>query len=321
MQHGSRGDDGGVGREGIASFGLFGERRGAGDPAFFHIEDIQSRSALYAWRIAPHAHKRMFQLIWLASGPARAQLDGADFAVTGPCAIAAPGGVVHSFQFTGASVGHVVTVSESLLLESRPESGRDLFEGLLQAPRRVAFEREGADRALIDALIRGMANEYRAGAQGGSALFLWMFHCVLTLVRRRSGDDGGAPGRQGRRRALFSRFAALVEAHFRNDWSVVDFAEALALSAPRLNRLCREFAGKTALDLVQDRIMLEARRHLIFTGATSEMIAYELGYKDPAYFNRAFRRRMGVSPGAFRRQHMASGDGAPPQTDVNSARR
>jgi AraC family transcriptional activator of pobA len=52
-------------------------------------------------------------------------------------------------------------------------------------------------------------------------------------------------------------------------------------------------------------VTLEAQRHLIYTSATIEMVAYELGFGDPGYFCRFFRRRTGMTPSEFRRERQA----------------
>jgi AraC family transcriptional activator of pobA len=60
--------------------------------------------------------------------------------------------------------------------------------------------------------------------------------------------------------------------------------------------------GTTAFDLIQQRLALEARRRLVFRAHPVQGIAAELGFKDPAYFSRFFRRHCGMSPAEFRRR-------------------
>jgi AraC family transcriptional activator of pobA len=91
-----------------------------------------------------------------------------------------------------------------------------------------------------------------------------------------------------------------VEEHYQEHWDIAEYAQALTMTLPTLNRLCRQFSGKGALDLIQDRLLLAARRHLIYTDASVEAIAFGLGFQDPAYFSRFFKRRAGVAPGQFR---------------------
>jgi AraC-like DNA-binding protein len=98
----------------------------------------------------------------------------------------------------------------------------------------------------------------------------------------------------------FTRFRQLVEDRYLEHWSIERYARELAVTQQTLNRVCRNFAGKSTLEIVQERMLLAARRHLIYTDASVEAIAYGLGYQDPAYFSRFFKRMAGMAPGQFR---------------------
>jgi AraC family transcriptional activator of pobA len=126
----------------------------------------------------------------------------------------------------------------------------------------------------------------------------------MTAVRALESQTPGSAGID-RQRERFTRLRQLIEDHYREHWPVGAYADALAISQARLNRMCKSFAGKSAGELVQDRLALEAQRHLIYTSASTAMIAYELGFQDPAYFSRFFKRRVGMAPGRFRAAKMA----------------
>ena len=64
-------------------------------------------------------------------------------------------------------------------------------------------------------------------------------------------------------------------------------------------------AGRTAFALIQSRVLLEARRKPIYTAMPVSQLTYELGFSDPAYFTRFFRKLSGVTPAAFRMQGAA----------------
>lgn len=289
----------------VASFGLYGETEGASDPEFFHIEDIQSRSRLYRWQINAHMHRRLFQLIWVSAGPVTADLDGRVTTLEGPCAICVPGSTVHSFIFSEETRGHVVTVSEALLLEDRSGDRQGFFQPLLTAAA-VAGPGQGfAEQDTIAALLEQMSREYRLPSTGRNEIFGWLFKSVLLLLQRQLADAGTARGHGGYRRQIFNRFVQLLEERFRDQWNAGRFADALALSPARLNRLCREYAGKSAMEMLHDRLTLEAQRHLIYSTAPVELIAYDIGFKDAGYFCRFFKRRTGMTPAAFRRQRDA----------------
>ncbi|MNC62696.1 Bifunctional transcriptional activator/DNA repair enzyme AdaA [compost metagenome] len=67
-----------------------------------------------------------------------------------------------------------------------------------------------------------------------------------------------------------------------------------------LNNLCRELAGQTALQIIHQRLLLEAKRNLIYTNMSISQLSDGLGFSDPTYFSRFFRRLCGQTPNAFR---------------------
>lgn len=76
----------------------------------------------------------------------------------------------------------------------------------------------------------------------------------------------------------------------------------LSLSPIQLNKMVKMITGKNASDLIISRIMLEAKRLIAYTELSNKEIAFKLNYEDPSYFSRMFRKKMGVSPSAFREQ-------------------
>ena len=78
------------------------------------------------------------------------------------------------------------------------------------------------------------------------------------------------------------------------------FARDLAVSPSHLRLLCRKHLGVSAKEVIQERLEVTARRQLLFSDATAERVAASLGFRDPSYFARFFRRRTGLSPARFR---------------------
>jgi AraC family transcriptional activator of pobA len=99
------------------------------------------------------------------------------------------------------------------------------------------------------------------------------------------------------------RFLLLVEQHFLAHWPIGRYASRLGLSPQRLNRLVRAERGCTALELVHERLTRVACRRLVYIVAPAASLALELGFDDPAYFSRFFKRRTGMSPQQWRRAH------------------
>jgi AraC family transcriptional activator of pobA len=100
----------------------------------------------------------------------------------------------------------------------------------------------------------------------------------------------------------FDTFRRLVEKNFRRHWNVADYARALNVSTSTLNRMCHERFGSNAKAIIVARVISEAKRRLVYTQQPLDQIAYYLGYKDPAYFSRVFKKMERQSPGEYRRE-------------------
>jgi AraC family transcriptional regulator, transcriptional activator of pobA len=99
---------------------------------------------------------------------------------------------------------------------------------------------------------------------------------------------------------LNRKFEALLDAKFQFQWSVAQYATALAVTPGHLSRVMRDATGLSASKNIDARIVREAKRNLTYTSLTISEIAYDLGYIDPAYFSRVFTRTAGISPRQFR---------------------
>jgi AraC family transcriptional activator of pobA len=103
------------------------------------------------------------------------------------------------------------------------------------------------------------------------------------------------------RRATFVLFQSLVEKHYKEKWAVADYAKQMLITEKRLNVLCQTFKGTSAFEVIQGCVMLEAQRLLIYTKASIVEITYELGFNDPAYFCRFFKKSSGLTPKLFKK--------------------
>ncbi|WP_210463043.1 helix-turn-helix domain-containing protein [Rufibacter roseolus] len=104
--------------------------------------------------------------------------------------------------------------------------------------------------------------------------------------------------------AIYS-FRKLLEAHFWQKHQVQDYADLLHITPAHLNNLTQRYFGTSASALIKGRLLLEAKRQLLYTAKTVSEIAYDLHFSDTANFNRFFRSGCGVTPKAFRAQELA----------------
>lgn len=101
---------------------------------------------------------------------------------------------------------------------------------------------------------------------------------------------------------FYRNFNQLVEIHFKKWHAVADYASALGLTAKTLSNKFNKLNLTQPNEIIKSRILLEAKRLLCFTDWSAKEIAYELGYEDPAYFNRLFTGKVGDSPSVFKKK-------------------
>jgi AraC-like DNA-binding protein len=101
---------------------------------------------------------------------------------------------------------------------------------------------------------------------------------------------------------VYQEFLIQVENGFRTEHRVAAYADALNLSPARLSRALSRAVGKTAKQLIAERIVLEAKRQLTYTTLSVKEIAQSLGFHDQFRFSKVFKSQTGLPPQAFREQ-------------------
>lgn len=98
---------------------------------------------------------------------------------------------------------------------------------------------------------------------------------------------------------LVRKFQALVEKHFKEKHKVADYADLLFKSPKTLSNTFKKLGSSSPLQIIQERIVLEAKRQIHYTDKTIKEITYELGFSEPAQFSRLFKTITGKSPSEF----------------------
>lgn len=289
-----------VGRR-IPTYFLYGEAPRPVAGPLLHVETIEARSARHHWKIEPHLHQVLHQMIFVLRGRGVMLAEGARSQYRPPALVLVPAGSVHGFEFEPGTSGHVVSISSELQHElARNEPG---IAALFARPLALELPREALRDTDLARGVRMLAREFaRSDAGHRLALQGWLQVLLGNALRLAQDLPNPADPAVGQRRALVGRFGEMVERRFRSDQSVAEYAAALHVSESRLRNACLAITGQSPIQLVHARILLEAKRRLHYTDGPVSEIAYALGFDDPAYFTRFFSRRVGLSPRAFRRR-------------------
>ena len=241
----------------------------------------------------PHRHD-YHELIWVRGGSAEHLLDGEPFALS-------PGFVT----LIGRAQVHTVLRSEALnatVLRFKDELLSGRMAWLLAGRGGRTIPVPDAEAPQLAAAITALAAEARRPPDERTAV---LQHHLLTAVMlwiERWYDAARTEDRpdDDARVELHRRFARLLEQDFARRHDAAHYADTLAVPPAALSRALAEATGRTTKDLIIERVMLEAARLLRYTDRTVGEIAHATGFTDPLYFSRAFKRRYGEAPMAYR---------------------
>jgi AraC family transcriptional regulator, transcriptional activator of pobA len=96
-------------------------------------------------------------------------------------------------------------------------------------------------------------------------------------------------------------FQQLIDKHYTSIRLPKEYADLLYITPNHLNTLCHEMLGKSAGDIIRDRVILEAKRLLTSADLRISQISDQLNFKDNSYFNRFFKKYTGLTPDDFRK--------------------
>jgi AraC family transcriptional activator of pobA len=126
--------------------------------------------------------------------------------------------------------------------------------------------------------------------------YLQLFLAKATTIKTQS------PTLPAERDEIMEQFRELIEAHFLALRRPAAYADLLHISPNTLTKRCRQYFRKTPTELIQERIVLEAKRGLHLSRRSVKEIAHELNFEDEHYFSRFFKKITGVTPLAFRQK-------------------
>ncbi|MGQ7289163.1 helix-turn-helix domain-containing protein [Vreelandella venusta] len=285
----------------VPVFKLYGETQHWPTPDLLHCESIPERSRLHDWRIRPHRHADLVHILFIAHGSVELELEGTHHQLQSASAIVVPAMTIHGFRFSPDVQGHIITLAKPLADHLHTIMGES--STLRKADFCSFLQPNRAER--IATLVSQVDQEYRQPAPGRHRLLEALIQALVVELSRLCAYTSSPAKRYGPRqsdkgRQHLEHYQALVEAHYREQPSIEQLAEQIGVSSAHLNLLCRQLAGRSALQLLHERLLLEAKRQLTYTNMTIGQVSDSLGFSEPAYFTRFFKRNTTLSPRDFR---------------------
>lgn len=285
----------------IPFYDLYGEAFIRQEPNVAHVEDIATRSRGLGWEIAPHRHNRLSQIIAVFDGQWTVDLDDKRHELQGNWLVLIPAGVVHGFHFASNTQGFVLSLNDSLLTKQDESKAGEGLSALVWKPQALEFKDSQQVEKYCN-YIKLLKHELYADEVAQNFAVTHLVQLILLTVLRQQRLQAMTLGSASRESSLLLKFRALIEQHYQQHLAVADYAQQLHISVSKLNRLCQSLLNNSPKAIIHQRLLIEAKRRLIYTQQSVEEISELLGFSDPAYFSRFFKQMVGLTAGAFRQQ-------------------
>lgn len=268
---------------------------------------IAERSAPNDWHIEAHRHDALLQFLYIRGGGDNGEvvIESTRIRIEPPCVIMLPAQTVHGFNFAPDVDGLVVTAAQRSL-EALASMVAPALLPVLQAAGVTCVSLQAAHDSALMPLVELLEKEYRAMDRGhmaaGLPLLVTLFVHVARLCERASvarSTTATSVSATERRAVQIRRFRELVATHFREHRPVEFYAKKLGMTVAQLGRVCREAISSSPLAVINEHLVREAQRDLVYSHMSVKQVAHNLGFGDIAYFSRYFRTQTGVTPTQF----------------------
>lgn len=271
---------------------------------FDHPLSVQS------WVMNDPGRRDRCYAVLLLSGRAQIGLRQGTIECRAPALVWLPLGETQRFSVTAGSEGYLLSVADDLVARHCGDSagviGGELpLRFAADTVHNVAPAEQGENLMLLARSFEAIRAELMQNALGASMVVGAHLQIILTMVLRLAEGVMEQRDKHGPGSITFQRFLQVLELHFREHWNVADYATALGVSERRLGSAVLRATGKPPLTVIHERVLREACMRLEQSPLGVAQIAYGLGFRDPAYFSRFFKRYMGEAPGGYRRLRRA----------------
>lgn len=248
-----------------------------------------------------HVHN-FYQIIWVQNGAGLHFVDSEKYEVyAGSVFLLSPHNA-HHYSQKAFQDGYSIAFTPDFLEHIDPT--------IVENVRNVLFKRNGANLCTVsestgrklNAIISQMELEQNSKEPCLSNTFQSSLLMLLIAVIQRECSWPLFANEASRTQSfkVYHAFLAKVEQCFMELHTVKDYADSLGISISLLGKYTREQGQCTPLDVINDRIIAEAKRMLRYTPLHIKEIAHTLGFSDASYFHKFFKRNAGFLPSDFR---------------------
>ncbi len=267
-----------------------------------NLVSLNRESLAYITQKPSKPHRNNFQaIIWIKNGSGTHLIDDKLYHVEPNTFMLISKGQVHAFNPTVDTFGWAIRFADSFL-DSTAYQSKYKYTLFSNITVNSVLNVEMEEISTFETLMNQIQQEYDTENKPGrteilqrlvEVLIIKLVHLKQTQFTSQFNADLAAY-------QLFQQFNAHLENHFKSEHDVSSYAERLNVSPRKLSESLKLFVGKPPSRIILERIIVEAKRYLRFSGMSVKETGFALGFNDPSYFSKVFKKVEGISPKAFK---------------------
>lgn len=248
----------------------------------------------------PHRHS-FFQIVYVSKGTGIHYVDFQEWKIGDGTIFFLCPGQVHDLRFTSDNPeGVMINFREEFFNEFL--SQKDFINSLpvFSKSGKYGFRKVDSCKSELESTIAKILKAIEYDSLYKKTFIQTLVLEIILMIAIKTKDEN-PENEVIRDNYLLVKFEKLLEKHFMEAHHPKFYADHLAITPNYLNSVCKSVTGKTAGELIRNRIMLEAKRFLVNSEYTVSQIAYDLYFEDNSYFTKFFKSNSGLTPVEFRK--------------------
>lgn len=276
----------------IFDLNAFGKKASTAD---FYIQDLKYHLSDHKFINKPHKHD-FYLILYIIRGGGVHTIDFKHYKVAANTVFLMTPGQVHSWQLDPDTDGFIIFFTKGFYQMRSSEA--NLLEFPFYHSSSVAPSLVIDNNEVVDFVFRQMQIEFRKTLPSNLRLLRSYLDLLLLKLSEAFPESQGSDLNAATYK--LRKLEQLIERNFRKLKQPSDYADLMNLSTSHLNSICKDNVGKTLSELIQERIILEAKRLFAYSDANVNEVSLKLGFNDVSYFSRFFRKHTGNTPERFR---------------------
>jgi len=265
----------------------------------FNLAEYKKTSCIQLSK--PHTHS-FYQIIWFKNNKGKHYIDFESYDIKENRLFFLAKNQVHYYENRPDYNGYSIHFNESFILSNETDINFFLTYHIFNPNEEPYFQIPKRLENQIERFFVQMEDELNNTDEFGNERILSnLLKALLLVVEREERKNINSGNIISNQNTAYLTFRGLLENNFYKNWSVSNYADKLTVSTKTLNTIIKKQSGKTVSQTIADRIILEAKRKLTHTSAYINEIAFDLGFQDPYYFIKYFKKQVNCSPTEFRK--------------------